>query len=439
MAFEGIEAALRGELSARAESLAVTPPPHEAVRKAVRRDRTRRLVGTTSGLSLAAALVVALALTLTPNGASGSTTQSASDGPSPLLTIPTRGNLAADSAFLAAAMLRLDSVDQSWVAQSPTDSKSREATSSYVILYANDDGKHRVVIGGTYDARMTGFVVLVGGHDATAAALKVDISSGSQDPEYFTYLGSPSSSPGDGAQIPFVVLGPTNTTKIDYATGATIKTVNSTFTDVREPATHAQVVNGAAAGEIVPPAASTVDQMVKVEMYTVFRAEIGGHWMDANPLMRNFPVQPGKLSTGLDATEIRNAVVTANAAAGISMNATGPGGHAVPDNVAEVLIDLANFAGVPAGSISYRVDWAGRETAQWDATLLDMHAPGLPAMQVFVRGLAGGAPYSASPGMMNTFVRPAVTLAPGHVPHTAAEFGGTPEPEVFGFRLVNSW
>jgi len=25
------------------------------------------------------------------------------------------------------------------------------------------------------------------------------------------------------------------------------------------------------------------------------------------------------------------------------------------------------------------------------------------------------------------------------MPHTAAEFGGKPEPEVFGFRVVNRW
>lgn len=439
MAFDGIEAALRGEFSARAESLAVTPPPHEAVRKAVRRDRTRRLIGTTSGLSLAAALVVALTLTLTPNGTSGSTTQSASDGPSPLLTIPTRGNLAADSVFLAAAMQRLGSIDRSWVAYSPADTKSRKATGGYVILYANDDGKHRVVIGGTYDARVTAFVVLVGGHGAAAAALKVDSSSGSQDPEYFTYLGSPSSSPAVIAPIPFVVLGPTNMTNVDYAIGATITTVASTFTDVRDPVAHARVVNGAAAGEIIPPAVNTVNQTVKVESYTLFRAEIGGRWVDANPLVRNFQVPPDRLPTGLDTTAIRNAVVTAGDAAGITLNLASPGGDAVPDNAAQVLIDLANFAGVSPSSISYQIDWTGRETAQWDATLLDMHAPGLPAMQVFVRGLAAGAPDSASPGMMNTFVRPAVALTPGHMPHTAAEFGGKPEPEVFGFRVVNRW
>lgn len=437
MTFDGIEAALRGELSARAESLAAAPPPFAAVRRAVRRDRTRRLVGTASGLSLVAALVAALTLTL--NGASGSTAQSAASGPSPLLTIPTRGNLAGDSAFLAAALQRLDSVDQRSVARSSTGAGSHKATNGYVLLYANDDGKHRVVIGGTYDGSVTTFVVLVGGHGAAAAALKADSSSGSQDPEYFTYLGSPVSSPADGTAIPFVVLGPTNMTNVDYVTGATIKTITTTFTDVRDPAAHAHVVNGTAAGEVIPPAAATVDQTVRAETYTVFRAEVGGHWIDANPLVRSFPVPAGRLPTGFDTTAIRNAIVTAGRSAGEAMNATSAGGDALPDNVAQVLTDLANFSGVPAGSITYQVDWTGRATAQWDAALLDMHAPGLPAMQVFVQGLAAGVPDSDSPGMMMTFVRPAVALTPGHIPHTAAEFGGKPEPEVFGYQIMNSW
>ena len=110
----------------------------------------------------------------------------------------------------------------------------------------------------------------------------------------------------------------------------------------------------------------------------------------------------------------------------------------MPDNVAGVLLDLARFDNVPISSLTYQVDWIGRETAQWDAALLDVHAPGLPPMQIFVRGLTAGAPDSASPGSANTLVRPAAALTPGHVPHTAPSFGGTPEPGVFGYQLMTT-
>ena len=431
-----IEAVLRSELAVRADALEAVPPPYANVRRAVRRDRGRRLAGATAGLALAAALVVTLTQVL--GGGSGSTVGAAAGAPSPLLTVPTRGNLAGDSDFVTAAKWRLDTSSKGAASARPLPgSRSAAAATSngYSILYANDDGTHRVVIGATYDGRYTLFTELVGAHGDSVPALKQSDSGGAQTPdETFTFVGEFTE---NGDSVPFVVLGPLDMTNAEYATGVTLAAAGGKLDVVRSHVAKVTTVDGVAAGEI--PGAHSMADVVRMDLFTVFRAQINGRYVDADQFGRASPALPGTLPTGPAYTAIKAAVAQKGRAAGLSMNTDSPGGDAAPDNVAAVMLDLAQFDGVPISSLTYQVDWVGRETAQWDAALVDVQAPGLPPMQIFVRGLTAGAPDSASPGLAHTFVRPATPLTPGHVPHTAAAFGGTPEPGVFGYQLMTTW
>lgn len=426
-----IETLLRGELSARAESLAAGEAPYPAVRQAVRRDRARRAAGAASGLALVAvALITALSQTLT--GASGTTVESASaTGPSSLLAVPTRGNLATDSVFLAAMTSRLDttSAASEHVAQGPGGGAANSALS---ILYANDDGTRRLVVAAAYNGHETLFTVFVGHHAASASALAADRTIGESKPfSTFTYVGTFAA---DGSPVPFAVLGPTTMTNIEYASGASIVDENGKLALTRTHITHVQTVDGTASGEI--PGATSPAGAARLTTQTVFRGQIAGRHVDVDPGARETVGGTDPLGP---TTAIKAAVAQRGRSAGLSMNATSPGGDAVPDNVAAVLMDLAKFDGVPLDSISYQVDWIGRETPKWDAALLDIHAPGIFAMQIFVRGLTAGAPDSDSPGLARTFVRPIPAVTPAHLPETASAFGGVPEPELFGYEVATAW
>jgi hypothetical protein len=426
---DDIETLLRGELAGRAGGLSVGDAPYPAVNRAARRDRNRRRAAAASGLVLAAALAGTLPYAL--SGSHGSTSVAVAGAPSPLLTAPLRGNLAGDSAFIAAVKQRLDTSPS----PAPPGAADMSAPAGYNVLYANDDGTHRVAISAAYTGKTTLFAVLVGPHGASVSALKAGGHGGANGSEAtFTYLGAFT---GAGASVPFVVLGPTSMTGVEYATGLTLGSVGGKLTSVRTGVEQATTVNGAAAGEIADT--GTPAEVERLNILTAFRAELGGKHVDVDPVGRDSPALPGEVPGDSAYDAIRSAVAQKGRQAGLSMSAKSPGGDAVPDNVAVVLVDLAHFAAVPVGSIGYHVDWIGHETAQWDSALLDVSVPGLPKLQIFVRGLAAGVPDSASPGLGQSFVRAAVTLTPGHLPETAAAFGGTREPSVVGYELVATW
>jgi hypothetical protein len=434
---EDIEAALRGELAARAGALAVGDPPHLAVDRAIRRARNRRRAGAVSGLVLAIALAASLPAVL---GGSGSPAIGAAKGtPSPLLTLPLRGNLAGDSSFIAAVQWRLDttaSIRELPAIGGKTNGKLNTVKGALKVLYANDDGTNRVVIAGAYlDDGYTYFIALVGRHgDAPSALTQQDLGGMKEAVDTFTYLGEFSPSRGT---IPFVVLGPTSMTQVEYSTGLHLEVQGSRLVSVRTDVTRAAAVDGAAAGEIAN--VNTVTSAAWLNQFATFRGQINGKYVDADPNMRGDIPAAGDSPLGAPFEAVKVAVAQKGRAAGLTMPTSSPGGDAVPDNVAQVLLDLANYSSLPISSISYQVDWIGRETADWDAALLDVKAPGLPDMQIFVRGLTAGAPDSASPGLGQTFVRPSAPLAPGHLPKTASAFGGTPEPGVFGYELMTAW
>lgn len=426
---DDIEALLRGELAGRAGGLSVGEAPYPAVNRAARRDRNRRRVAAASGFVLAAALAGTLPYAI--SGSHGSTSVAVAGAPSPLLTAPLRGNLAGDSAFVAAAKQRLDTSGGS----SSHGNTGMTAPTGYDILYANDDGTHRVVIGAAYNGKYTMFAVLVGAHAAPVSALTTSGPTGFDQPNAsFTYLGDFTAA---GTSVPFVVLGPTSMTGVEYATGLTLGTANGKLTRERTGIKQAATVNGAAAGEIA--ATGTDADLVRLGLYTVFRAQLGGKRIDADPANRTVPALDGDVPGSAPYDAIRSAVAQQGRNAGLSMSTNSPGGDAVPDNVAMVLLDVANFVAVPLGSIDYHVDWIGHETAQWDSALLDVSVPGLPHVQFFVRGLAAGVPDSASPSLKNSFIRPAVTLTAGHLPETASAFGGSPGPSVIGYELMSTW
>jgi hypothetical protein len=431
---DDIEVALRGALAARAGALAVGDPPHPAVERAVRRDRNRRRAGAVSGLALAVALAATLPTAL---GGNGSTAGAAAGTPSSLLTAPLRGNLAGDSAFVSAAQRRLDTTADFSELPLPVtpDSKPHDVKGALKILYANDDGTNRVVIAATYDEGYTFFAALVGRHGAAASALAVkDLGGSKEADDTLTYIGDFSTS---GGTVPYVVLGPVSMTQVEYATGLSLKAQGNRLVSVRTDVTRVTAADGTAAGEIANT--TTVQAAAWMNQYVAFRGLINGKYVDADPAERRFRPTAANTPLGPAFEAILVAVAQKGRAAGLTMPTTSAGGDAVPDNAATTLLELADYAAIPLTSIGYQVEWIGRETSDWDAALLDVYAPGLPDMQIFVRGLATGAPDSAAPGLLNSFVRPAVPLTPGHLPETASAFGGTPDHLVFGYVLMTTW
>lgn len=413
-----IESALRGELAARAAHLSERPAPLARIGAAARRQRIRRTAVGSAGLVVALALIGVTVPTILADRCGIVTTAAGgeSKGQSPLLSMAPRGNLVGQVAFMQAVENRLP---------------------GHTILYANDDGQHTVVIAASYgpmsssltnanSIEVNQFEDLVGGHGTTAAQLSKlsavpDVGTAAP---VKTYTFVDTGLTGD-ASMPYVVLGPANLTEAELSTGIKLTVHGGKLVPERTGTKTVTARNGVAAGEI--PNSSSATKQAQLDRFLTVRATIGNATVDANPDVRQIPAQVADNPSGPAYDSIREAVVAKGATNGLSLLPSGPGGDAVADNVAHVLYDLANLAGVSTGAVTVRVDWVGKETSKWDSALVDFSAPGLPAIQAFVRGLAPGQPDSESPGLEQSYVRPAVALTPDRMPTTAAAFGGTSE------------
>jgi len=429
-----IESMLRGELAARADSLPVAGAPVQAVGRAVKRDRFRRRTGVAGSLALAVALTAVLPSALGGRHA-GQGVHDASGGGAPaLFTASLRGNLADDAAFLSTLEQQLDGLPAPNFGGSP----GAAATYEYKPLYVNDDGVHRIVIAGVDEGTEAGFIVLVGAHASTTSALK-DASYITTEliatPQMaYTYVGPFT---GKGGEVPYVVLGPPQMTDIEYSTKTTLETVGGKLKPVRTEVKQAATLDGSAAGEIADP--TTPDGAARLSYDLVFRAELGGDSIAPDSNGRSFLLLPANRTLSSAYAAIMAAVAQQGRLAGLHTATGSPGKHGIGDDVAMVLLDAANFAGVPLDSIGYHVDWIGRETPQWDSALVDVTAPGMPKLQIFVRGLAAGAPWDALSDPAIALVRPATPLSPGHVPHTGSAFGGQPENTTMGLAMPDIW
>ena len=425
---EDIADALRGELHARAAHLAQTPAPFARIEAAARRDRIRRrsLAGC-AGVALVAALATSLT---TINGVHHSDSLQTAAGisdRSPLLDLAPRGNLVDNATFMQEVATRLGA--------------------GTTILYANDDGTHTVVIGAGYQpaahqisaAPSNVFSVLIGAHGASVADLRSNggfgLTSGATL-DAFSYVGMFS---GKGGSAPYVVLGPTDMTEADIASGIQITVhggnLAAEHTDIKAVSTQ----DGAVAGEISDP--STTQAAAHLGAYLSIRGKLStGTTVDADPLTRTLLAQPSDLTTSATYDALRSAIVDKGQEDGlVHLQLKGSGGDAVTDNAAQVVSDIASIAGVDPHEVDVTVDWVGQETSAWDTALLDIDVPGLPHIQAFVRGLAPGQPDSESPGLAQSFVRPAQTLTAGHFPETAKAFGGTPELSTLGQEVMAGW
>ncbi len=95
---------------------------------------------------------------------------------------------------------------------------------------------------------------------------------------------------------------------------------------------------------------------------------------------------------------------------------------------------------MPLTAVHYTIDRIGRETAIRDAAVLDVTAPGMPALQFFVRGLHAAEPAAAAPTWNElAFVRPARPLITGALPHTASAFDGVSEPGTISGAQSPTW
>ncbi|MBR7839236.1 hypothetical protein KDL01_38600 [Actinospica durhamensis] len=425
---EDIADALRGEFHARAAHLAQTPAPFARIEAAARRDRIRRrsLAGC-AGVALVAALATSVTTINGVHHTDSLQTAAGTSDRSPLLDLAPRGNLVANATFMQEVATRLGA--------------------GMTILYANDDGTHTVVIGAGYQpvahhgsgGSSNLFSVLTGAHGASAADLsssgEVGLASGSAL-DAFSYVGV---FRGTGGSVPYVVLGPTDMTQADIASGIELTVHGGKLAAEHTALKTVSTQDGAVAGEISDP--STSQAAGHLGAYISFRGQLStGKTVDANPLIRTELASPSELPTSAVYDALRSAIVAKGRQDGLAhLPLNGPGGDAVTDNAAQVVADIASIAGVDPHEIDVTVDWVGQETSAWDTALLDIDVPGLPHIQAFVRGLAPGQPDSESPGLEQSFVRPAQNLTAGHFPETAAAFGGTPELSTLGQEVVAGW
>lgn len=423
-----IETALRTELRARTASLAATEAPFARIEAASRRDRIRRRTLLGTALVLAAALAAAPALVGAPGGGTGPTVggQGTGNSGTPLYSTPPRGNLIGDTAFIQA-------VTEQYFAHTS-------------LLYANDDGTHTVVIGVSDesppdasdipDAKQ--FTVLVGPPGTQAGQLtqaEQDVVAAGPNAS-FTFVGE---FKGTGRLVPYVVLGPTNLTKVEYATGIQLRDEDGKLTPVRTGVTSAAVTDGTAAGEIQDP--TSLDAAVHLSMLVIWRGTTSNGTvltLASSPIIN--PLGSNTAPTGPAYTAIREAVVDQAHQDGVTVDEDASGGDEITDIADIILYDLTATADVSPSSITYSIDWVGRDTTRWDSALIEFDAPGLPKIQAFIRGMAPGQPPSGPPASdWQAFVRPAVPLTPGHLPTTAAEFGGTSELTTIGRWRTEHW
>jgi len=416
---EAIEVALRGELNARAVGLRFGRPPVPRIVAAARRDRTRRRTYAGTGFVLVAALIAAAAPAIlgAARGPGAASAAARGDDPSPLQSVAPRGNLVRNIAFMHAAQERL-----------PGDK----------VLYANDDGTHTIVIGTEADATRRSsaeFRTLLGNHRASASQLEtaVDDVGLSGDVKTYAFVGEFS----DNGRIPLVVLGPADLTSVEYATGIKLTEQYGRLVPVRTGVTRIAASNGVAETELADTTA--LDTSSNSGLYFALRAKLGYEYVCANSAIRVLPATTAGNIEDADYDPIRATVVAKGKAAGIPMALRGPSSNALADNVALVLSDVANFAGVTPGQVTAHIAWVGRETPEWDSALAEFSAPGFPPFQAFIRGLASGAPANDSPTLAQSFVRPSKPLIPGQPPTTAAAFGGTPEFTTIGAGLSGHW
>lgn len=419
-----IETALRAELRARTAPLAAGEVPFARLEAAARRDRIHRrtLLGTV------VALVVALVAATTAVGAHGGGAGQAPAGGTSLASIPPRGNLVDNTAFIRAVTKRY--------------------SGKFRLVYANDDGTHTVVIGigAAYpnpqlssdpNPNLASLTVLVGPHDTQVSQLKEQAQEGIdlvRNPSY-TFVGNFN---GVGQSVPYVVLGPTDLTTAEYATGVQLLDKDGKLVPVRTGITSVRVTDGAAAGEIQAP--DDLDDMCRLSGLLAFRGSTDtGAVLNLMPdgsqcllAPDNYPVEPAY-------NALREAVVNEAHQDGVTVDEHGSSGQEVTDYAADALADLALLAAVNPSSISCSVEWVGRQTALWDVALIEFDAPGLPKIQALILGLAPGQHYGGYLGLEQSLVRPAVPLTPGLLPVTAAEFGGTQETAAIGFDLTQHW
>jgi len=415
---EAVEAALRGELSARAVGLPTGKPQVPRIVTAVRRDRMRRRTYAGAGFVLVAALIAAAtpAIIGAAHGAGVASAAARGGGLSQLLSMAPRGNLVDDTAFLQAVETRL-----------PGDK----------VLYANDDGTHTVVIGtDTTKQSSAEFRTLVGGHAASMPQLEAAPGDGefNQDARTYTFV---SQFTAKDAEVPLVVLGPTDLTGIEYATGIRLAEMRGRLVPMRTGVKRIEAVDGALETELADT--DTLNSFSGPGLYFAVRARLGDQYIGTSPGVRVLQATPAGNIEDPGYEPIRWAVVAKGESAGITLALKGPSGDALVDNVALVLSDVANLADVTPSDVTTRVDWVGRETPDWDSALVEFAAPGLPAFQAFIRGLAPGVPDTDSPSLAQSFVRPVEPLARGDIPTTAAAFGGTPEFTTIGGGLFERW
>jgi hypothetical protein len=415
---EEVEAALRGELSARAVGLPAGGPPVPRIVTAVHRDRMRRRTYMGTGFVLVAALIAAAtpAISGAAHGAGAASAATRSGGLSQLLSMAPRGNLVSDTAFAQAAETRL---------------------SGDKVLYANDDGTHTVVIGAdTTKQSSVGFRTLVGGHATGVPQLEAAAGGGEFNQEAKTYTFVSELTAKD-AYAPLVVLGPLDLTGIEYATGIRLTEARDRLVPVRTGVKRIEAVDGVVETELTD--ADTLHSSSDSGLYFAVRAKLGGEYGSTSPAVRVLQSTPAGDIEDPEYDPIRSAIVAQGELAGITLAPKGPSGDELADNVALVLSDVANLADVTPSNVTTRVDWVGRETPEWDSALVEFAAPGLPAFQAFIRGLAPGVPDTDSPSLAQSFVRPVEPLARGHTPTTAAAFGGSPEFTTIGGGLFERW
>lgn len=274
-------------------------------------------------------------------GGSSSSGVRAARAASPLFRAPLRGNLANDSSFIQA-------VGQKDYPQAE-------------MLYANDDGTHTIVIGGTVQPTLNGipawvFTVLIGPHHAQVSQLKRAEGFVGDDaglpPTNLTYVSALNTT---GASVPYVVLGPTDMTGAEYATSAELQITGDKLVLKRTDISQIPLTDGAGSGEL--KGTDTVATANSLSKLLAFRGTTkSGASVSLQTMLEVVQTPPafGDISsTTYD--PIRDEVVVVAQQNGVTVDKQGPGGDEVTDNTAQVVEDLADFAGVDPSAVSVQV------------------------------------------------------------------------------------
>ncbi|GAA4629146.1 hypothetical protein GCM10023196_048630 [Actinoallomurus vinaceus] len=325
-----LEDELRATFSARAESVPTAPDPYPATARRIARARRRRRASVAGALAVTAVLAVGV-----PAGLHGLAVRdgSLSARHGGALSWPLRGSLAHDRAFLGAlreeALRRDHSGDMAYV------------------LYAHDDGRHRVAVVVTVRGRSARGSVWLGASGDGPRAMKDNSLFGDDslplDPEPIVWFA--------GGTGPLLVLGPPTMTDVKVSPAIAHREDGTPYREVRT----VRADQGAVLTDV--PGARLGQLSVK------FR--IGARYSEA----QDVPYTLSRNNSPAYWPAVGKAVAQA-------------AGHVDAEQARGLLDGTAGYFGLTGDQLTYRFWWGDRLPGGVDALVATIRVPSEPEIRV---------------------------------------------------------